>query len=794
MACRILIVISLMAAALTAHPTRASDRVALVIGNADYAHVPRLANPLNDAGDMGAALARLGFAVTILENTGYQDMRRGLQEFMRAASGAAMAVVFYAGHGIEVDKRNFLVPVDARFRTDGDIKYEAVPLDLVVDTLEGVTGLRMVILDACRDNPFLADMLVRSTRTIGRGLARVEPSGEMLVVAYAAMGGTVALDGKGRNSPYTAALLAHLEEPGLELGLMFRKVSEAVRKTTGNDQQPVTYDNLPSAGIYLAGLPPLPKPDPAPGPAPGPGDNGGTGPAAQAYEAAERLGTPEAFEAFAKHYEDSVYAALARGQIARLTDPEANGGTGPAAQAYEAAKQLGTPEAFEAFAKHYEDSFYAALARGQIARLTDPEANGGTGPAAQAYEAAERLGTPEAFEAFAKHYEDSVYAALARGQIARLTDPEAVETALGLETDNYALVQLALDAAAFRLGRIDGKFGPKSRGALKRWQASKGYPATGFLTGKQLADLREKGQDIEARDREARDKAREARDKARARAEAEGAARGRILLDRHGTRAMHEAARNGHVDAMRWLQAQGADVNARNNGGRTPMHEAAWKGHVDAMRWLQAQGADVNARTDVGDTPMHWAAVGGHVDAMRWLQAQGADVNARRRNSGSTPMHRAAGSGQVDAMRWLQAQGVDVNARDNYGSTPMHRAAYFGHVDAMRWLQAQGADVNARRNNGSTPMHDAVLNGGHVDAMRWLQAQGADVNARSNDGRTPMHWAAYYGHVDPMRWLQAQGADVNARDKKYGQTPLGAAERGGETKAANWLRANGGRK
>ena len=683
MACRILIVISLMAAALTAHPTRASDRVALVIGNADYAHVPRLANPLNDAGDMGAALARLGFAVTILENTGYQDMRRGLQEFRRAASGAAMAVVFYAGHGIEVDKRNFLVPVDARFRTDGDIEYEAVPLDLVARSLKGVTGLGMVILDACRDNPFLADMeRVGSTRTIGRGLARVETSGEMLV-AYAASDGTVALDGKGRNSPYTAALLAHLEEPGLELGLMFRKVSEAVRKTTGNDQQPVTYGNLPSAGIYLAGLPPSPKPDPAPGPAPDPGDNGGTGPAAQAYEAAERLGTPEAFEAFAKHYEDSVYAALARGQIARLTDPE------------------------------------------------------------------------------------------------------AVETALGLETDNYALVQLALDAAAFRLGRIDGKFGPKSRGALKRWQASKGYPATGFLTGKQLADLREKGQDIEARDREARDKA-------RARAEAEGAARGRILLDRHGTRAMHEAARNGHVDAMRWLQAQdadvnarndsgetpmhraawnghvdamrwlqaqGADVNARNNGGRTPMHEAAWKGHVDAMRWLQAQGADVNARTDVGDTPMHWAAVGGHVDAMRWLQAQGADVNARRRNSGSTPMHRAAGSGQVDAMRWLQAQGVDVNARDNYGSTPMHRAAYFGHVDAMRWLQAQGADVNARRNNGETPMH----------------------------------WAAYYGHVDAMRWLQAQGADVNAR-RNNGETPRGTAERGGETKAANWLRANGGRK
>ena len=146
-------------------------------------------------------------------------------------------MVFYAGHGIEVDKRNFLIPVDARLLSDADVEFETVPLDLLSRAVERAKGLRLIILDACRDNPFAVAMQRSgATRSIGRGLASVEPSGETLV-AYAAKEGTVAADGEGRNSPYTTALLAHLEEPGLEVGLMFRKVRDAVvavyRRTPG---------------------------------------------------------------------------------------------------------------------------------------------------------------------------------------------------------------------------------------------------------------------------------------------------------------------------------------------------------------------------------------------------------------------------------------------------------------------------------------------------------------------------------------------------------------------------------
>ena len=152
-AAAVILLLSLLAA-----PAWAQQRVALVIGNGSYAHAPSLANPLNDAADIGASLQRLGFAVTRIENADQVTLRRGLQQFALAASASEMAAVFYAGHGIEVDRRNFLVPVDARLLSDADVEFETVPLDLLMRTVERTRGLRLIILDACRDNPFAVAM------------------------------------------------------------------------------------------------------------------------------------------------------------------------------------------------------------------------------------------------------------------------------------------------------------------------------------------------------------------------------------------------------------------------------------------------------------------------------------------------------------------------------------------------------------------------------------------------------------------------------------------------------------
>ena len=239
----------LLAGAVWSGAAGAAERVALVIGNGAYEHVKRLPNPGNDATDVARAFERLGYAVTRLDDAGETELRQGLRDFRRAASASEVAVVFYAGHGMEVDGRNFLVPVDARLQSDQDVEYEAVPLVLVTGAVGGARRLGLVVLDACRDNPFVAKLAdAGATRSIGRGLARVAPSGGTLV-AYAAEDGKTAADGAGRNSPYTGALLRHLEEPGLEVGRLFRKVRAEVERTTGGAQTPIEYGKLPDADI-----------------------------------------------------------------------------------------------------------------------------------------------------------------------------------------------------------------------------------------------------------------------------------------------------------------------------------------------------------------------------------------------------------------------------------------------------------------------------------------------------------------------------------------------------------------
>ncbi|MEE9375566.1 MAG: caspase family protein [Rhizobiaceae bacterium] len=229
----------------------AGARVALVIGNSNYTNASSLPNPVNDADDLAQKLEGMGFEVLKLKNLGFQAMRLALRDFSAKAAGADVALIFYAGHGMEVNKHNYLVPVDAVLASDRDINYEAVPLQMLTDAASGAKGLSLVLLDACRNNPFVTTMK-RSlgSRAVGRGLAAVEPARGTLV-SFAAKEGSVASDGVGRNSPYTKSLLKNLSQPGVDIQFMFRKVRDDVLESTNGGQEPFTYGSLPGRQIFL---------------------------------------------------------------------------------------------------------------------------------------------------------------------------------------------------------------------------------------------------------------------------------------------------------------------------------------------------------------------------------------------------------------------------------------------------------------------------------------------------------------------------------------------------------------
>jgi uncharacterized caspase-like protein len=325
----------------------AGKRVALVLGISNYQNVPQLTNPDNDAGAMSEVFKKAGFDVVELKrDLGVSDMRRAVREFAAIAGDADMAVVYYAGHGIEVDGANYLIPADAKLVSDFDVEDETVSLDRVLQALNPAKKLRLVILDACRDNPFSKTMK-RSvgTRSVGRGLAKIEPTTADTLIAFAAKAGAVAGDGDGANSPFAAALIRHIATPGLDLRLAFGRVRDEVLKSTGSRQEPFVYGSL--GGDTVALVPQIAPPaDP-------------NAEARRDYEYAAQIGTKEAWGSFLVAHGSGIYANLAHAALDKLNAAE---------KASERAEQ--TRNQAEEQAKQKADDFRRQLEE-QAARQTE---------------------------------------------------------------------------------------------------------------------------------------------------------------------------------------------------------------------------------------------------------------------------------------------------------------------------------------------------------------------------------------------------------------------------------------
>jgi formylglycine-generating enzyme required for sulfatase activity len=297
----------------------AEKRVALVIGNADY-KIGRLANPVNDAEAVAEAFkSQLKFDQVILrKDLKFAGLREALREMARASAGAELGVVFFAGHGIEVGGRNYLIPTDAALAAPADIELEAIPLDTVLRQLDGITKLRLVILDACRNNPFPA-----VKRGATRGLGRVEPDGGTLI-AYAAKDGTTADDGKvGRHSPFTVALLKRIVTPGLDIRRVFGYVSEDVLAATGRAQEPYLYGRLGGDEVHL--IPVVASVGSAVLPAPVQAQPGA---AAEAWDRTKDTTSIAVLETYIRRFGDTYYGDLAKVRLAVLKKAEDDGKAG----------------------------------------------------------------------------------------------------------------------------------------------------------------------------------------------------------------------------------------------------------------------------------------------------------------------------------------------------------------------------------------------------------------------------------------------------------------------------------
>jgi tetratricopeptide (TPR) repeat protein len=237
-------------------------RVALIIGNSNYA-IGRLPNPQHDAEAISDVLKRVGFAnVTLVKDASRETLVNALRAFADEAEKSEWAVVYYAGHGIEIGGVNYILPTDVKLATDRDVQFEAIQLDQVLASIEQAKKLRLVFLDACRDNPFVANMRRTAsaepialgatggqsigTRSVGRGLGRIDlsPQGGVMVF-YAAKDGHTALDGEGENSPFAIALAQRLATPGVEINKLLRLVRDDVMEATAGRQEPYTYGSLP---------------------------------------------------------------------------------------------------------------------------------------------------------------------------------------------------------------------------------------------------------------------------------------------------------------------------------------------------------------------------------------------------------------------------------------------------------------------------------------------------------------------------------------------------------------------
>lgn len=438
----ILVCLALVITAQMASAT-AERKVALVIGNGAYTHAGPLTNPVNDAKAMTNKLQALGFETYTGFDLDKFGMERLLRDFARASRDSDINLFFYAGHGMSVDGVNYLVPVDAVFEDETALDFEAVAVDFITRQMSLSNAVNLVFLDACRDNP-LATTLSRSmgstrSASVANGLAemKVQNSGKGMAIAFATSPGEVALDGEGINSPFTTALLRHIDAENTDIAEIFTRVTGDVYNSTQQQQRP--WLNVSLTGPVM--LNPVTRLQSVPSEA------GAT---------------------------DVAVAPLASAQVGgqRLEEQKL---------LFDLARETGDPDDYRAYLESFPQGLYANNARRMIRRL-EGDGNGGVFTSAAAQPASVNIAAAPANSRSAQINEVGPLVLPVSATLRSMPTSDATEVALGLDRTLRGNIQARLNATGNNVGGVDGQWGPKTRRGISGWQAANGLIPTGFLS------------------------------------------------------------------------------------------------------------------------------------------------------------------------------------------------------------------------------------------------------------------------------------------------------------------------
>jgi Caspase domain len=348
----------------------AERRVALVVGNSAYEHAATLKNPQNDAREMIRKLEELDFEVVGGLDLDLADMKQRIREFASKLEGSDLALFYYAGHGLQVNGENYILPTDAQLKTQVDLEFESVSINLILRTMEQATKTNVVFLDACRDNP-LAEKLARSMGTrsasVGRGLAKTS-SGVGTLISFSTQPGNIAFDGEGKNSPFTSALLKHLGTPGQDITRDLVLVRREVLESTNGLQVPWENSSLTGEIILKPIAPPKPVVvDKSESPNKNPQLE-------HTYWDSIKAGENAAyFENYLRRYPEGSFADIARLRIEEIRNKVASRKSAAEIAYWQSIENATQPEMFASYLSRYPKGIYAELADLKI-RLLERQA------------------------------------------------------------------------------------------------------------------------------------------------------------------------------------------------------------------------------------------------------------------------------------------------------------------------------------------------------------------------------------------------------------------------------------